>query len=674
MSAQPDVSAAPSSAPPPSPSLLVTAELSAYYAALVSAQPSLSSVLPSTSPTVGRYLRSSTALQPSTVIFHEAAVLCASDDPSVCVACHGRHAVGGVPCEVFGRYRQLRGLVNSVASAASAAGYGESRGLLVADWLIHVQDSKEAERTQRLSRAEDSTANPAPSPSLSLARSFARPPPSPPSFSLPNGHADGQRGTQQPLPRTSSPPIQQPPAAPAAAAAAPTIPSLHSLALSAIFSLDAGPPSVSAVHSAFASEVWHLLPLHLRRLISVSSLTRLLCVLELNSHELVDEAGGRGEGLFPFFALIQHSCHENCAFTALSSHHAHAPSTPTPSSSSPPSVSVSCLRPISPGSALSINYAPPYLPTSMRREYLRLHYHFHCTCPLCGGQLPDRCRAFVCGGCGEVVWVWGEGRVEDGVKGWRCSDPACAVEVTEAQVSRWREAEAYLEEEVRRLMQQAEDAEKSTAAHERSSQLKDREREKGQRRSGEQLSHLQLLLQRFLVSASDAISKDRFTAPVEAEVEAETGAGEEAVSERDTADEPPMLSKSQLKNRRRRAKQRQRQAQIPSASSPLSSVPIRSELLSVVHSSHFHVHALLDLLCQARAEAGEWSAAVQAARVRLANTQLLNEGEMHWLEAVEWSALAALYREMGDEAASKAATAQCYAINRACFGDAAAAT
>ena len=668
MSALPVDPAAPASVPS-HPPLSISAELSAYYTALILTQPSLSSVLISASPTVGRFLCSASAVLPSpssSPIFHEAAALCASEDPSVCLSCHRRHEGVAELCLSSSRHRQLRGALRSIVAAASAAGYGESRGLMVADWIIRVEDSKALERTQRLSRAEDSAASP-----ISLAQSFARPPPSPPSFALPT---EGRRGKTQPQPLCpSSPPNSQADEATSAAvspsppspssAVCGSVASLPSLALSAIFSLDAGPPSLLSVHSAFASELWHSLPLPLRRLISVSSLTQLLCILELNSHELIDEGGGRGESLFPFFALIQHSCRENCAFTALAQPHPLQ----EPTAVSSPSVSVTCLRPISPGSALSINYAPPYLPTSVRREYLSSNYHFHCTCPLCEGELPDRCRAFICGGCGGVVWVWGEGKLEDGLRGWRCSEPACTAEVTEAQVNQWREAEAYLEGEVQRIIGQAEEAEYTVAADEHSDQLNEKEGKKKQEKAGEEqaqrrehLKRLQFLLQRYLLPSSHTGDVDRSTAPIAGEAEAETEDGREAIAESEgtvvdaSATPAPHLSKSQLRNRRRRTKQRR--------------------LLSVVHPSHFHIHTLLDLFCQAQAEAGQWNAAVQAAEMRLANVKLLNEGEVHWMEAVEWSALATLYREVGDETARKAAAAQCYAINRACFGEAAAST
>ena len=674
------MSASVQSAAPPSsahwqPPLSVSAELLGYYAALVSTQPLLSSVIISASPSVGRLLLSTKAVLPSSPVFHEAAALCASEDPSVCVACHLRHAVvNGRPvlCSGFARYRQLRGALNAVVAAAVAAGYGETRGLMLADWLIRAQDGLQAERTQRMRRQEEAEAA-----APSLAQSFARPPPTPPTFSLSHGDAHHSVAAAQQT-QPSSPDISE--AAQAPLLSAPSA-SFDSLALSCLASLDTGPPSLLQEHAPLASAVWHALPLHLRRVLSVASLTRLLCVLELNSHELVDGGGAQGEGLFPLFALIQHSCRENCAFTALD------PSARQPHSqtSSSPSVSVTCIRPISPGAALSINYAPPYLPTRLRREYLQSAYHFHCTCPLCEGELPDRCRAFVCGACTEVVWVWGEGREADGLNAWRCSNPACTAEVTAAHVSRWREAEAYLEEEASSLTRQAEAAEKRIApsADERGRQAGKDKRKRGEedekeRRRREQLSRLERLLQSFLappLALSHRGKRGLAGIAEEGEERGETEVGDDeevvdgavAVPGLALSVSAPPLSRSQLKNRRRRTKQRLAAA----ASGPS---PVRLELLACLHPSHFRVHALLDLLCQARAEAGEWSAAAQAAQVRLSNVQLLCGGEAHWMEAVEWSALAALYGEMGNEAARHAAATQCYTINRACFGHDAAST
>ena len=165
----------------------------------------------------------------------------------------------------------------------------------------------------------------------------------------------------------------------------------------------------------------------------MNELNQLVCVLEVDAHELVDEQGEKGEGLFPFFAMIEHSCHENCAFTALSAS----------STSTGPSV----LRPLpSPHRCLVLTFHQllfAYLPTSQRRAYLESAYHFHCTCPLCSGELPDKCRAFVCD-CGSCGWVWAEvrrrvtGGVADASKTGKGSQSVCGVRLRSGSEARWR--------------------------------------------------------------------------------------------------------------------------------------------------------------------------------------------------------------------------------------------
>lgn len=647
-----------STQPPP---LSLPAELRSYVEALFALQPSLaSSVAVDHSPAKGRYLRALRPFAPSSPVFHESAVLSASDDAALCVACHARHpVVDGRPvvCAGYRRYREIRSALNAVTALAVEMGYGETRGLLLGDFLVHsAERSKTAADT---SAAPPTAAAAASTSSPSLAASFALPPPPAPTFSF-------AMPPDKKTPPTSSPPSASPlpPTASASSAASDATkagaestssekePSLASLGLSAVFSLDPGPASLAQQHSAFASRVWQLLPLTVRRSTSAAALTRLLCVLEVNAHEVVDEAGEKGEGLFPFFALIEHSCRENCAFTALS---------PSAQSASL-AVSVHCIRHVAADEGLSINYAPPYLPTAQRRAYLQERYHFHCTCPVCEGAAPDRCRAFVCGGCsGGVVEVWGEGREEDGLRAWRCSGGDCGAEVTEAKVRHWREAERYVGGEVQRLMErlEAEQAEEAEPSKDLQNKRKQQWRE--------ELDRVALLLQPVVDAASqgldssDSAPLSASARPLDAIEEEEEGAAADGSS---LASSAP-LSKTQLKNRKRRAKAK-----------AVATLPApRADLVAALHASHHHVHALLDLTLGWYRERKEWDKAVAVQRVRLSNVRrVVGEGQLHWLEAVEWSVLGELYDEMGDAERRKDAFARCHALNVQCFGQQAAST
>ena len=633
------------------PPLLVTPSLRAYYERLVAAQPTLSSISIACSPVKGRYLTSARAVAPASLLFTEPAVLCASDDPSVCVACHSRHsAVDGraVPCSGFRALRYLRSAINDIAALAQARGYGESRGLMLADWIAqHLQ--------QQQQRSADGGAEAAPPPSAAppptLAALFAQPAPVAPSFALPQPQLPPSPAptASAPSPRNASAALSPsaPPTPPVASAPAAEA-SLSVLGLSALWSLDCGPPSLSSEHCAFASAVWRALPLSVRRSVSLSSLVRLLCILELNAHELVDDAGEKGEGLFPFFALIEHSCWENCAFTAL-----------TPHQGCGPAVSVVAIRAIAAATPLSINYAPPYQPTALRRVYLARHYHFHCTCPVCEGAVPDRCRAFRCGasGCAEPVWVWGEGREEDGLTAWRCSSPACTAPVTAERVVEWREAEAFVGAEVQRALKAVEG---DAAAAEDSDGV-------GERRESRARDDIRRLAAVLRLHLTDTLSADGSEQPTDAgDAEGGTDAAEPGAAPPSSACPPP--SRSQLKNRRRRTKRK-------SSSAGRGSASAAALLASRLHSSHYHVHALLELLGAFYAHEKEWERAVRVARVRLRSVQRLMAGDgPHWLEAAEWRALATWQAESGDAAGSRDSFAQCYRISRHCFGEHAAST
>ena len=658
------------------PSLPVSDALAAYYTSLLADQPALSTIQIHTHPTKGRYLHSRTHHTPSTLLFTEHAALAASDDPAVCVSCHGRHE-GREVCDGYRRWRGVKAVVNAMGAVAEEFGYGESRGLMVADWVVNMQQVREREREEKTKKE-----------GVSLASSFSLPPPTAPSFSfaLPGetGPATAASSTSSATTASTSPSELSTTDATAVSASDSSSPNL---ALSCVLSLDAGSSSFLASHRPFASALWQCLPLPLRRLYSVNELNQLVCILEVNAHELVDEQGEKGEGLFPFFAMIEHSCYENCAFTALSS---------SSSSTTGPSVSVHCLRPIAAESPLSISYCPPYLPTAQRRAYLQSAYHFHCACPLCCGERPDRCRAFVCA-CGGCVWVWGEG---EEVGQWRCSECERVGEASEVAV--WREVEKWVGSEVAAVMARLEeeaDSKDQTAATKRKRAAKRREdiakltaiaeavmRNDKQQSSGQddallapptETAHAQNhSLQSVAEEKEAGEEEDEATEQKEEPVShSAQGASVDSVEQ---ALDTLSLTKTQLKNKKRRDKQKQQKLATPSPALP-------HQHIGCIHPSHHSCHALLDLLTSHYASVGEFQrAAMYAARRVLNVRRVLCEGNgngdgaggggVHWMEAVEWSVLADLYGECGEWERRKQAFERCWQINRLCFGDEAAST
>ena len=558
-----------------------------------------------------------------------------------------------------------------MGAVADEFGYGESRGLMVADWLVNMQQVREKEREDKMKKD-----------GVSLAASFSLPPPAVPSFSFALPDAANEPAIAPPASVASvEPPLSSSTTTTDAAAA--SDPSSSNLGLSCVLSLDAGSSSFLASHRPFASALWQCLPLPLRRLYSLSELNQLVCILEVNAHELVDEQGEKGEGLFPFFAMIEHSCYENCAFTALSA---------SSSTTTGPSVSVHCLRPIAAMSPLSISYCPPYLPTAQRRAYLESAYHFHCTCPLCSGERPDKCRAFICD-CGGCVWVWGEGK-EAGE--WRCSD--CGRTGSASEVDVWREVEEWVGGEVAAVvarMEEEADSNDQTAATKRKRAAKRREdiakltaiAEAVMQRDTTQSDHDELLLTAVtaqppgssLHSVAEEKEAEEQEDAAEQKEEATTSSAHDATADGvEQAMDTLSLTKTQLKNKKRREKQRQTKLSTVSASTATLPHPH----IGRIHPSHYHCHTLLDLLTSHYASVGEYRRAAQYAAQRLRNVRRVlceagvdgGEGGVHWMEAVEWSVLADLYGECGEWERRKQAFERCWQVNRSCFGEDAAST
>ena len=377
----------------------------------------------------GRYLESpSQTVFASTPLFVEAAALCVSDDASVCLACHGRHAL--VDCVRRSKStRRLRAARKVDVCAAYRSIIDPLTPLLYAAEDIAQTYGYPMARIMALVKYIALTCNGA-APSRSKSSLFATTNDAP-SFAL--------------IAEPSNEPVQQAHLN-STAAVTPLLPpstSLSSLALSAVCELDAGKlPPDDPVHARIADELWRQLTVGHRRQIKPAAMTRLLMICQYNSHELIDNRHESGEALFPFFAMIEHSCIENCAFTI-----AHTSTMQqTTGNTHIPVVIVNALRDIPPHTPLSINYGNPYQPTTSRRQYLMDAYHFTCHCDVCDGRIADRARAFKCRSCQACVYPYGITSDTDiETRAWRCSNSQCKVAVKKQDILLWRRVEQWLE-------------------------------------------------------------------------------------------------------------------------------------------------------------------------------------------------------------------------------------
>jgi tetratricopeptide (TPR) repeat protein len=170
-----------------------------------------------------------------------------------------------------------------------------------------------------------------------------------------------------------------------------------------------------------AHYMYNLLPALYQSQWSVEKLYQLLTILENNSHEVVDERNCSGEGLFPFFAMIEHNCKENCSFISINN-----------------TMYVYALKSIGAGESLSINYIPHYKPNLQRHHYLTQYFHFNCCCDTCTAAQPDTSRAFHCA-CNSIIYHYG--LKVDLVPAYKCSSSSCSVEITQQRVDEWNKAE-----------------------------------------------------------------------------------------------------------------------------------------------------------------------------------------------------------------------------------------
>lgn len=156
----------------------------------------------------------------------------------------------------------------------------------------------------------------------------------------------------------------------------------------------------------------------------VGNASRLLAVLNTNSHELADVAGS---GLFLLASMMEHNCAPNCNFTSRNTQ-----------------LWVTAVAEVKAGDHLSIDYecAEVYRPTAERKTSLLHSHEFVCSCDQCT-VLPDLARAFVCGrdSCSGVVSPIGEG---DPARSdhWKCL--SCGTELTEQRRTQCLEAEKKL--------------------------------------------------------------------------------------------------------------------------------------------------------------------------------------------------------------------------------------
>ncbi|KAK3307641.1 uncharacterized protein B0T15DRAFT_395256 [Chaetomium strumarium] len=97
-------------------------------------------------------------------------------------------------------------------------------------------------------------------------------------------------------------------------------------------------------------------------------------VLGPNSHTVMVGDEEVHVGLFTEVARINHSCRPN-AYYRFSERRL--------------TMEVVAYHAIEPGDEITLSYVPLETPSPVRRQYLKSHWGFDCTCPLCTGPTPD---------------------------------------------------------------------------------------------------------------------------------------------------------------------------------------------------------------------------------------------------------------------------------------------
>ena len=81
-----------------------------------------------------------------------------------------------------------------------------------------------------------------------------------------------------------------------------------------------------------------------------------------------------GVGLFPTFAMLNHSCAPNCCFAFSPAKRA---------------MEIRTLVPVAPGDELTVSYMDLFQPTAARRKELEATKHFLCGCVRCTASVAD---------------------------------------------------------------------------------------------------------------------------------------------------------------------------------------------------------------------------------------------------------------------------------------------
>ena len=311
------------------------------------------------SSTKGRYLTTNQSHSIGSILFTESSVLSVSDDPSVCLACGVRHSPGTkVSCPTFAAiFLPMRVTLAAAESIASQTGYTVARIRGVMKWIGLTQHAcftplrgAAARSTTEERRKEQCDA-----------------------WTI-LGLDDGSVTTETVAPSTSSD-SSSPPA----------------ISYETI-------PRRSDPDRTLATDLIHqALPLTWKKTYTKEMIETVLNVLDLNAHETseivladgdgVDDSstgvdGTPGDAVFPFFAMIEHSCVENCAWTVTGNRMQisamreirveNGESSSPSSSTSSPSASMNfdfthaLVRGLSPAFEQSLQQHPPPEPIDMK--------------------------------------------------------------------------------------------------------------------------------------------------------------------------------------------------------------------------------------------------------------------------------------------------------------------
>jgi dimethylargininase len=340
--------------------------------------------------------------------------------------------------------------------------------------------------------------------------------------------------------------------------------------------------------------------------------------------------------------------------------------------------------------ALSINYAPVFLPTSKRRAYLRSCYGFDCVCPVCRGELPDLARGFRCAQpkcTGGVVCPFGvTGR-------WSCCT-RCGVAPSASQVAAYLAAETLVLDSVLALPAAA-----VAAASARDAVPLGEGEDVLDRLAADPvlLADMQARVEQIVQTACAAAAATADGQAAASGMPATSSSSSAAPSSSSSSSASPVVSAGELKvggrtvaARQRKAAAARRAASKRAAGSGAGAsffilTPEQKAAVLLLTPQHYIVHQAAELLLSARlsqvlslpaeqVSSAQWSSLLSLAHTRLASLKTVLRSDTHWSLARELDRLGAVATLGGRWDAARDAWDAALHVHRTCFGEEADST